>query len=113
MKKTLLLIMLSNLSISYLDAQVNSTERFITQSAHTPTNIERYKIDYQLLDESIISDSKEILLSLNLDQFEGLRLEDEDIQLVDKGTGIVIIFYSYSKCAINKNNSHYAPATTK
>jgi len=101
------------MSISYLNAQVNPTERFITHSAHIPTNIERYKVDYQLLDESLISDSKEILLALNINQLEGLRREDEDIQLVDEGTGIVIILYSYSKCAINKNSSHYAPATTK
>lgn len=113
MKKTLLLITLFNLSIASLNAQVNLSERYITQSAHIPTNIERYKIDYQLLDESIISDSKEILLSLNINALEEQRLEDEDIQLVDESTGIVVILYSYSKCAINKNNSHYAPASTK
>lgn len=113
MKKALLLITIVNLNVSYLEAQINPTERYITQSLHIPTNIERYKIDYQLLDESLISDSKEILLSINIDQFEAQRREDEDVHVLDETTGIMIVLYSYSKCTVNKNQTLNAPNSTK
>ena len=104
MKKTLLLIALFSLSNSYLDAQINSTERFITQSAHIPTNIERYKVDYEIVDQSIIESDQSILSELNLERIEYLRHETDDVITIDKNTGIEIVIYSVQKVGIRKAN---------
>lgn len=105
MKKTLLLIILFNMSISYLNAQVNPTERFITHSAHIPTNIERYKIDYEIVDQSLIESDMSILTELNLERIEHLRHETDDVMTVDKNTGIEIVIYSVQKVGIRKANA--------
>lgn len=105
MKKILFAIALLGMNSSYSNAQLNQTERYVTTGVHIQTNIERYKIDFELVDESIISDSKEILLSLNLDLIEDKRLEDVDQVFMDPTTQIEILVYSYSKVALRKESN--------
>lgn len=93
------------MTYSYSNAQQNQSERFAPSVQHTLTNIDRYKIDYELVDQSSIVSDNSILSEINLERIELLRHETDDVISLDKNTGLEIIIYSVQKAGIRKSNS--------
>lgn len=71
----------------------NSTERYISNVPSVPTNIERYKIDYELVDEIHLTEDSLILNQLNLENAENFRLENEIFIHRDENTHLKIRLY--------------------
>ncbi len=103
MKKHLLvaLILIAVAPISFCQ---NITDRHQTP-IDTPSNIERYKIDYELVDESLIATDNSILNSIDLSRLEFVRHETEDILFFDKTLNIELRVYSVQKATQRKRNS--------
>lgn len=64
--------------------------------APRPTNVERFKIDYEIKGWTIIQDTVK-LNSLNLDYFDALRDLNVDKEVFDRPTLLTIILYAKSK----------------
>ncbi len=104
MKKHILLVF-ALFSLTTLSFSQNITERHQTP-VEIPSNIDRYKVDYELVDESLIATDNSILTSLNLDAIEAVRLETEDTIYFDEVAEIELRVYSVAKTAIRKNKTH-------
>lgn len=63
----------------------------------TPT--QRYKVDYQFSDESLLLADSLILNTLDLVTIDGLRMVSQDVIHTDSVTGVEIIIYSEEKVA--------------
>lgn len=66
--------------------------KIVTQKS----NKELYKIEYELVDESLLGDSS-ILATLDLNRFKYFREQTNDITFTDKYNGIAVIIYSFDK----------------
>lgn len=63
----------------------------------TPTNQERYGIDYQLKDYPFIDGDSTILNLIDLSYLEEFRTEDQDVEIIDPYTGLTVILYFEKK----------------
>ena len=68
-------------------------------------NVQRYKIDYEIKNATSVDST--LVLSLNLDQYEHLRTENTDVEIVSVKPSAVIILYSIEKCQLNKRKMIY------
>jgi hypothetical protein len=77
-----------------------------TQKQMTPdlklSNISRYSIDYELKNQIFLDGDSSILNLINLEQYENLRLQSEDIEIVDASTEKIIILFSIDKAIARK-----------
>lgn len=88
-----LLLLTSIISISFLcTSQVDYTSKMVTP-VHTPTNIERYGVDYELKNYTFTSEDSTILNQLDLKQFEEFRNPSENIEINDPSSGLTIILF--------------------
>lgn len=98
MKKILLFLILIFVSSSML-AQ--------TQKAETTdlilSNRQRYSIDYELKDMFIVNDS--IISLINLSNYEHLRDEIDDVEVLDVYTNAIVVLYSMYKTSERKRNT--------
>lgn len=67
-----------------------------------PTLLERYLIDYEVVGLQDPNESDLSLLDLN--QYEDLRLEDENLTITDAVTGYDVILYSLTTSIANWNS---------
>ena len=67
-----------------------------------PSAIDRYKVDYELADETHLASDSSVLLLLPLDELELQRLEHVDITVHSGVDSIEIVLYSENRVAINK-----------
>lgn len=90
MKKVILLLFVCASSISWGQG---STGR-IAVPDQLPNHIERYNVDYKLVDESVLANDSTILNHINLDALEEFRLNDENVIVRDVPTNLeVVLFY--------------------
>ena len=87
------------------------TERKMTP-IHIPTNIERYQVDYELKDYTFVNGDSSILTLINLEQYEHLRLQNQDVEISDDSTEKIIILFSIDK-AINRKSKHISINQTR
>lgn len=70
-------------------------------NTNTLQNIERYKIDFEVLEFGSNPDTAYVN-ALPLHEYEIVRLHNEDNKVFDLANGYTIILYSYEKAAIRK-----------
>lgn len=63
----------------------------------TPTNLERYGIDYQLKDYPFLNGDSTVLESIDLSYLEEFRVEDQDVEIIDPSSGLTVILYFEKK----------------
>lgn len=90
---------------SFSQKTLNQTERY-NHSRKMTTMKDRYGIDYDLVDASLLGTDSLVLRTINSDLIEQARKEIEDVIIHQEGTGIAIRVYSYEKTALNKQNHH-------
>lgn len=92
-------------SMGFSQKAVNQTERYAV-TKKTTTMKDRYHVDYDLVDPSLLGADSVVLRTINSDLIEQARKEIEDVIIYQEGTGIAIRVYSYEKTALNKQNHH-------
>lgn len=102
MKSTLLLILVFLTSSNFSFGQLSLTERQMTP-AYIPNHIERYNVDYRLVDESIIVSDSSVLSQIDLEGLESNRALDHDVTVHDIATGLDIILF-YKKRGVKPNS---------
>lgn len=88
--RDLLLISVLTLGLSKTDGQTLANLKF-----QLPPLIDRYKMDFEI--EGIPVATAGMLENLDLDQYESLRLVDEDVEVFDETTGYHLILYGVNK----------------
>ena len=104
MKKHILVALIL-MAVAPISFSQSITDRYQTP-VDTPSNIERYKIDYELVDESLIAADKSILNLLNLDAIDRVRQESEDVIYFDEVNEIELRVYSIAKTTARKNKTN-------
>ena len=82
-----------------------STERYTTSSQDVLTNIERYKVDYELVDASLFDQDHSIVSGINLNVIDYYRQPTEDVVFHDKRSGLEILIYSEERIAAGKSTT--------
>jgi hypothetical protein len=80
---------------------LSQTERY-TNPVKIPTMKQRYKLDYELVNSSLLGSDSLLLLKIESDFIERARKETEDTIVHLPDDGIAIRVYSYERVAINK-----------
>ena len=99
MRKIVLLCTFALLHV-YLFSQ-NNTDRYSNSSYFEYSNKEKYKILYELTDESLLGNDSIILKSIDVSVFEHLQQPDADTTFTDENTGVSIVLYSQVKALRN------------
>lgn len=81
---------ISNYGISQSSQDVTSKQVI---PVVVPTNIERYNIDYKLLDSTVLNGNLELLNQVDLDYLDSFRSPSSSIQVTDPNTGFEIILF--------------------
>ena len=101
MKRLLLIMSIFVVSIGW----GQSTERYVTPM-ELPTNIERYNVDYKLVDESVIVSDSSILSQIDLDRLDSMIAIDHNVVVNDVNTGLeIILFYKKKSARTNSLNT--------
>jgi len=94
--KLLSLFILFGLSLTPCFSQQDEA-RNETPSGSISLNIERYKLDYELIGYTFINGDSTILNELNIDGMLLLKKANIDIELTDLEHGVTILIYSTNK----------------
>ncbi len=81
------------------------------QPSSIGTNLERYNVEYRLVDESIITSDSSVLSTLNLNILDYNRTKSEDVVVFDRNSGLNIIVYSFERIVSIKSED--SPSITK
>lgn len=92
LKNTILLV-LGLVCYSYCSAQSVSELKVI------PSNLERYKIDYEIV--GLPNPTESDVADLDLNQYEDLRSQTTSIIIEDASTGYVLLLYSINESIKN------------
>lgn len=98
------IILLFCLGLSTTISHAQNTEKY-AEPIRVRTNIERYKLDYELVDGTVIAGDNSILNSLELFRIEYVRQESDDVVFLDKNSGLEILVYSNQKVALRKKSN--------
>lgn len=88
-------------NVSFSQATFNQTERY-AKPVKIPTMKQRYKIDYELVNQSLLGSDSLVLLKIEPDFIERARQETEDVIVHLPDDDLAIRVYSYQRVAINK-----------
>lgn len=99
MRKIVLLCTFALLHV-YIFSQSN-TDRYSNTNSFEYSNKEKYKILFELVDESHLGNDSTILKSIDVSVFEHLQQPNADITFIDEHTGLSIVLYSKEKTLIN------------
>lgn len=94
---------LISLSFTSIIWSQSLTERYITP-VEVPSHVERYNVDYKLVDESVIVSDSSILNQIDLDGFEYMRSETQNVTVHDSVTNLDIILFYKKKTKTTNNN---------
>lgn len=83
-------------------AQVEKEQRQV----FIPNNLQRYQLDYEIKNAAQIDTV--LVFSLQLDQFDPLRHETNDVEIFDPVHQVTIILYSIQRCQQNKSKTIYS-----
>lgn len=81
------------LSPLFSESQTDLTSRVMIP-VEIPSAIERYNVDYRLKDYQFQNGDSTVLLQLDLEYLDGLRIEDSDIEKVDPNTGLTVVLFN-------------------
>ncbi len=76
--------------------------RMIPEGNTVPSNIERYKVDYEVVNYTFIDGDSTILEQIDLNFLEQFRRPDYDSRVEDPVTGLHVLLYGSMK----KEGSH-------
>lgn len=102
MKTILTLLFLCLMNLSYAQLELNTTAKKSTPIV-TPSNHERYGHDYILTDYTFVNGDSMILFKLNIEDLEVLRLEFEDIVVVEENTLMNVTLFARNAIKHNSN----------
>lgn len=88
----------------------NHLERHNSGKIHY-TNIDRYKIDYELVDESLLGIDSTVLNEIDMRTIDALRKEDVDTIINHRHLNFEIIIYSKQRAITNK--AHFTEPINK
>ncbi len=91
---------------------IGQTQKQMTPDSKKLSNISRYSIDYELKDQLFVDGDSSILNLINLEQYENLRLQSEDVEILDASTEKIIILFSIDK-AINRKTKRISLIQTR
>lgn len=94
--QTLLVHLCTLISTSSFSQEISHPEKRYVQPNSALNNIERYKLDYELLDESLLGDST-ILLDLDFNSMEQFRNDVHDMRAEDPNTKVGVLLYNRSR----------------
>lgn len=100
--KTILLISLIIFPFAIFSQITSETNRYVG-NFKIPTMKERYKIDYELVNEELIANDSLILESIPIDFPDNHRKDSEDIIVFDPTGAFQILIYSKDRTTNNKN----------
>lgn len=81
----------------------NQADRY-AKPVKIPTMKQRYEIDYELVNSSLLGSDSLVLLMIESEFIEKSRHETEDVIIHLPDDDIAILVYSYARVAINKEN---------
>ena len=84
-----------------------------TPSESISLNIERYKLDYELIGHSFSNGDSTILDELNIDGMLLSRKTNIDVEITDLEHGVRILIYSESRAKEARNTKRIKPSTYK
>lgn len=67
-----------------------------------PTMKQRYKIDYELVNPSLLGSDSLVLLKIDPDLIENARKETEDVIIHPQDAGVAVRVYSHKRVALTK-----------
>ena len=94
-----ILLTLISVGIYSVSFGQNLTERMMTPII-TPTNIERYGIDYEIKNYLFNPSDSALINSIDLQALESYREQFQEIEAVDTVTGLIVILYFEKKSRI-------------
>ncbi len=71
------------------------------------SGIERYKIDYELVNYTFVDGDSSVLNLIDLEHFDVVRKENQDIEITDSVTGLKVLIYSKVKAREKKSVNKY------
>ena len=93
MKRKISFIFVCISVLGFAQEQETPTSREV-QLAVSFSNIERYNVDYKILNYSFMNGDSTILNQINLDELEAYRSPTENVHVIDPTTGLdVLLFY--------------------
>lgn len=87
------IVLLLVISTTSCFAQDSGHIRNVTHPNANLDNIQRYKLDYELLDETLLGDSS-ILLQLDFSKMEEYRHNEYDMRAEDPNTKLGVLLYN-------------------
>lgn len=102
--KKLSILFLFGISLCSFGQADLSTHTKNMQEPIIGSNIERYNIEYRLVDETLLNSDSTILNSLNIDKLDYFRKDSEDSIFLDKNSGIEVIVFSFDRIRTKNTN---------
>jgi hypothetical protein len=96
MTKFLTLISIGISICSFGQQTLNSTSKQLTPIEY-PTNIERYNVDYKLVDTTVLNGNWQLVNQINLENLEQFRSTSIDVIVSDPNSGFEIILFNEKK----------------
>ena len=84
-----------------------------SQYDHTSSNIERYNLDYELLDHAFLNGDSSILNVLNIEGMLLSRKINHDVEITDLEHGVRILIYSEARAKKERNTPRIKVSTYK
>jgi hypothetical protein len=110
----LLLLLLFAVLPMFVFSQQASPHKDVTSSQFEQSgNIERYKLDYELINYVFINGDSTILNALNIDGMLLSRKTNVDVELTNLEYGVRILIYSESRSKLERNVKRTKPSTHK
>jgi len=81
-------------------SQMSSSKQMVPVT--TPTNVERYGIDYEIKDYTFNITDSSMINAIDLNSIEHLRSQTENVEVFDANSGYTIILFFEKK---NKNTT--------
>ena len=92
---TFVLVVMCSTAYTQLE-HVNPSERYRVEIP-SPSNIERYGIDYKIKDFSLTDQDSSLVEQIDLSSLEQYRSEFQDVEVIDNLTGLTIILFHERK----------------
>lgn len=93
MKKILAVLFFSISLVGYSQIEgINPSARYRVP-IHTPNNIERYGIDYELKNYTLSQSDSTLINEIDLNALDHLRAQDHNVEVTDPESGLIVILY--------------------
>ena len=103
MKKLATFLLFGVTFCSFGQADLSSHTKNMQESI-IGSNIERYNVEYKLVDETLLSSDSAILNNLDIDRLDFFRKDIEDFIFLDKSSGLEVIVFSFERIRTKNTN---------